>query len=271
MTGVEPFVADVQLPGQLAAAIVRSPVAHGLLRSIDVAKARARPGVAAVFTAEDIVRDLGSLPVIYPRLSVDESLTPYLQPVVARDRVRYAGEPVALVIAEDRYAAEDAAELVTPHIEPLAARPRLHGGGCRPGAVPGAPNRIEVSASYGDAAGAIEKADVVVSARLATGRHSGVPMETRGLVADWDEAAGQLTLYGSTKVPHFKRHQLAAQLGLAEQAVRILSLSAGGGFGIKGEVYPEDFLIPWAAKQLGRPVAWIEDRQEHLDRRKPLA
>jgi carbon-monoxide dehydrogenase large subunit/6-hydroxypseudooxynicotine dehydrogenase subunit gamma len=264
LTGSEPFVADVQLPGQLAAAIVRSPVAHGVLRSIDVSQARARPGVVAVFTAEDIVRDLGSVPVIRPRLSIDESLSPYLQPVVARDRVRFVGEPVAVVISENRYAAEDAAELVVPDIEPLAPVLDALAANDGPALFEGLPNSIEVSASYRDATSALENADVVLSARLTVGRHTGVPMETRGLVADWDEPTGQMTLYGSTKVPHFKRDQLAAQLGLAEHDVRILSLSAGGGFGIKGEVYPEDFLIPWAAKQLGRPISWVEDRREHL-------
>jgi carbon-monoxide dehydrogenase large subunit/6-hydroxypseudooxynicotine dehydrogenase subunit gamma len=264
LTGVEPFVADVQLPGQLAAAIVRSPVAHGTLRSVDASEARAGTGVVAVFTADDVARDLGSVPVIHPRLSVDDSLVPYLQPVVAHDRVRFAGEPIAVVIAESRYVAEDAAEHVIPDIEPVApvldALTAEHG----PALFEGLPNTIEVSASYGDAAEALKQADVVVSARLGIGRHTGVAMETRGLVADWDAATGRLTVYGSTKVPHFKRGQLASQLGLAEGAVRLLSLSAGGGFGVKGEVYPEDFLIPWAARQLGHPVSWIEDRHENL-------
>jgi aerobic carbon-monoxide dehydrogenase large subunit len=264
LTGVEPFVADVQLPGQVSAAIVRSPVAHGVLRSIDVAQARAHPGVVAVFTGEDILRDLGSVPVIRPRLSVDESLAPYLQPVVAREKVRFAGEPIAVVIADSRYAAEDAAELVVVDIEVLAPVLDSFAADDGPALFRGLPNRIEVTASYGDAAGALASAEVVISARLAVGRHTAVPMETRGLVADWNEAAGQMTLYGSTKVPHHKRGQLAAQLGIAEQDVRILSLSAGGGFGVKGEIYPEDFLVPWAAKQLGRPVSWIEDRREHL-------
>jgi carbon-monoxide dehydrogenase large subunit/6-hydroxypseudooxynicotine dehydrogenase subunit gamma len=264
LRGIEPFVADVQLPGQLAAAIVRSPVAHGVLRAIDAAAARARPGVLAVFTAEDVVGDLGSVPVIHPRLSVDELLVPYLQPVVAHDRVRFAGEPIAIVIAEDRYAAEDGAELVIAEIEPIAPVLDPLSADEGPALFPGLPNRIELSTSYGDAAAALKGADVVVSARIGIGRHTGVAMETRGLVAAWDEAAGEMTLYGSTKVPHFKRGQLAGQLGLEEDAVRIVSLSAGGGFGVKGEVYPEDFLIPWAAKQLGRPVSWIEDRHENL-------
>jgi CO/xanthine dehydrogenase Mo-binding subunit len=264
LTGVEPFVADVQLDRQLVATIVRSPVAHGSLRSVDVAAARALPGVVAVLTAEDVARDLGSVPVIHPRLSIDESLTPYLQPVLAHDRVRFCGEAVAVVIAETRFAAEDAAGLVEPEVEPLEVVLDSLAADHGPALFEGLPNCIEVSAAYGDAASVLEDAEVVVSARLAIGRHTGVAMETRGLVADWDEGEGRMTLYGSTKVPHFKRGELAGQLGLAEDAVRILSLSAGGGFGVKGEVYPEDFLIPWAAKQLGRPISWIEDRHENL-------
>jgi carbon-monoxide dehydrogenase large subunit len=264
LTGVEPFVADVQLDGQLVAAIVRSPVAHGSLRSVNVAAARALPRVVAVFTAEDVARDLGSVPVIHPRLSIDDSLTPYLQPVLAHDRVRFAGEGVAIVVAETRFAAEDAAWLVEPEIEPLEAVLDSLTADHGPALFEGLPNCIEVSAAYGDAASVLQDAEVVVSARLAIGRHTGVAMETRGLVADWDEGEGRMTLFGSTKVPHFKRGQLADQLGIAEDAIRILSLSAGGGFGVKGEVYPEDFLIPWAAKQLGRPISWIEDRHENL-------
>lgn len=264
LTGVEPFVADVELPGQLAAAIVRSPVAHGVLRSVDVGQARAHPGVTAVFTADDIARDLGLVPVIHPRLSVDESLVPYLQPVVARDRVRFVGEPIAVVIAEDRYVAEDAADLVAVNIDPLTPVLDSLTADQGPALFEGLPNRIEVSASYGDIDAALDGADVLVSAQIDVGRHTGVAMETRGLVADWNEEHRKLTLYGSMKVPHFKRGQLAGQLGLAEDDVRILSLSAGGAFGVKGEVYPEDFLIPWAAKQLGRPISWIEDRRENL-------
>jgi CO/xanthine dehydrogenase Mo-binding subunit len=264
LTGTEPFVADVRLPGQLAAAIVRSPVAHGVLRSITADAARARPGVVGVFTAQDIARDLGSVPVIRPRLSYDESLKAYFQPALAHDRVRYVGEPVAVVIAGDRYAAEDAAELVIADIKPLDPVLDPFAADDARSLFDGHPNRIDVNASYGDAAAAIDGAEVVVSARLTVGRHTGVPMETRGIVAEWDPERAELTVYGATKVPHHKRWELADDLGLTEQDVRMLALTAGGGFGIKGEYYPEDFLIPWVAKQLSRPVSWIEDRHEHL-------
>jgi carbon-monoxide dehydrogenase large subunit len=264
LTGTEPFVADVQLPGQLSAAIVRSTVAHGVIRSIDVRAARASAGVIAVFTAQDIADDLGSVPVIRPRLSYDDSLKPYFQPVLAARRVRFVGEPIAVVVAESRAAAEDAADLVAAEVEAMKPILDVFAADDGPSLFDGLPNRIDVQASYGDAAAALEQAEVVVSARLEIGRHSGVPMETRGLVADWNAKTGRLTLHGSTKVPHHKRHELAIDLGLDEQQIRLLALTAGGGFGIKGEVYPEDVLIPWASKRLGRPVAWIEDRREHL-------
>jgi aerobic carbon-monoxide dehydrogenase large subunit len=264
LTGSEPFVADVQLPGQLSAGIVRSSVAHGVLRSIDVRAARASPGVVDVFTAEDIAADRGAVPVIRPRLSYDDSLKPYFQPVLACGRVRFVGDPVAVVVAETRALAEDAADLVVAEVEPIEPVLDVFAADDAPSLFEGMPNRIDVAASYGDATAAIEQADVVVSARLEVGRHSGIPMETRGLVADWDARAGRMTLYGSTKVPHHKRRELAIDLGLDEQQIRLLALTAGGGFGIKGEVYPEDVVIPWASKRLARPVAWIEDRREHL-------
>jgi aerobic carbon-monoxide dehydrogenase large subunit len=264
LTGTEPFVADVRLPGQLSAAMVRSSVAHGAIRSVDVLNARAQPGVVAVFTAQDIASDLGAVPVIRPRLSYDDSLRPYFQPVLAVERVRFVGEPIALVVAESRAAAEDAADLVVVEVEALEPILDVWAADDAASLFDGVPNRIDVRAGYGDAAAALGQADVVVSERLEIGRHSGIPMETRGLVADWDAQKRRLTLHGSTKVPHHKRHELAIDLGLDEQQIRLLALTAGGGFGIKGEVYPEDVLIPWASKQLGRPVGWIEDRREHL-------
>jgi aerobic carbon-monoxide dehydrogenase large subunit len=264
LTGTEPFVADVQLPGQLSAGIVRSATAHGVLRSLDVQAARASAGVVAVFTAQDIAADLGAVPVIRPRLSYEDSLKPYFQPVLASARVRFVGEPVAVVVAETRALAEDAADLVVAEIEPIDPVLDVFAADDGPALFEGVPNRIDVHGSYGDVGAALKQADVVVSARLEVGRHSGTPMETRGLVADWDPGSGRMTLYGSTKVPHHKRSELAIDLGLDDEQIRLLALTAGGGFGIKGEVYPEDFLIPWASKQLARPVAWIEDRREHL-------
>jgi CO/xanthine dehydrogenase Mo-binding subunit len=264
LTGAEPFVADLRLPGQLSAAIVRSPMAHGVLGAIDVSEAEVVDGVVAVLTAADVVADLGAVPRIQPRLSYDDSLEPYLQPVLAEDRVRFAGEPIAVVVARDRATAEDAAELVFPDIEPLDAV-LDPAAAAEPALFEGHPNVCALlRSSYGDADAALREAEVVVEAELTVGRHSGIPMECRGIVADYDADAGTLTVHGATKVPHTNRRVLAGMLGVAEESIRMREMSAGGGFGIKGEFYPEDFLVPWAARRLRRPVSWVEDRREHL-------
>ncbi|HWM08180.1 MAG TPA: xanthine dehydrogenase family protein molybdopterin-binding subunit [Solirubrobacteraceae bacterium] len=265
LTGAEPFVADLRLPGQLSAAIVRSPMAHGVLGAIDISEAEAVDGVVAVLTAADVVADLGAVPVIEPRLSYDDSLEPYLQPALAADRVRFVGEPIAVVVARDRATAEDAAELVFPDIEPLEAVLDPLSAPEAAALFDGRPNVCaELGSSYGDAEAALRDAEVVVEAELTVGRHSGIPMECRGIVADYDAESGTLTVHGATKVPHTNRRVLAGMLGVAEESIRMLEMSAGGGFGIKGEFYPEDFLIPWVARRLRRPVSWVEDRREHL-------
>ena len=265
LSGAEPFVADLSLPGQLSAALVRSPVAHGTLLSVDATEALALDGVVAVFTARDIAADRGEVPVILPRLSFEEHLAPYLQPVIAVDKVRYVGEPIAIVVARDRYVAEDAAELVFADIDPLDPVLDSPSADAGPELFAGMPNVAAVQrGAYGDAEEAIAEAEVVVEAEIRVGRHSGIPMEGRGVVADYDPAAGTLVIHGATKVPHNNRQQLAALLGMDEASIRMQEMAAGGGFGIKGEFYPEDFLIPWAARRLGRPVGWVEDRREHL-------
>jgi carbon-monoxide dehydrogenase large subunit/6-hydroxypseudooxynicotine dehydrogenase subunit gamma len=263
LRGAGRFVDDVDRPGQLWMRVVRATSAHARLVGVDTAAARAAPGVHAVLTAAD----LEPLPRIPVRLGpFDEPLDAFLQPVLADGAVRYVGEPVAVVVAEDPYAAEDAAELVVPELEALdvvldAARaiepdaPALHDRG----------NEVlALTRGYGDAAAAFERADRVVEIEVEVGRHTGVPLETRGLVADHDAALGRLTIWGATKVPHFNRRVLAGLLGMDEARIALRSTDAGGGFGVRGEFYPEDFLVPYLARALGRPVKWIEDRAEHL-------
>jgi len=263
LRGAGRFVDDVDRPGQVWMRVVRATSAHARLVVVDTAAARAAPGVHAVLTAVD----LDPLPRIPVRLGpFDEPLDAFLQPVLADGAVRYVGEPVAVVVADDPYAAEDAAELVDPELEPLdvvldAARaierdaPALHGPG----------NEVlTLTRGYGDVAAAFERADRVVEIEVEVGRHTGVPLETRGLVADHDAALGRLTIWGATKVPHFNRRVLAALLGMDEARIALRSTDAGGGFGVRGEFYPEDFLVPYLARALGRPVKWIEDRAEHL-------
>jgi aerobic carbon-monoxide dehydrogenase large subunit len=263
LRGAGRFVDDVDRPGQLWMRVVRATSAHARLLGVDAAAAREAPGVHAVLTAAD----LDPVPRIPVRLGpFDQPLDAYLQPVLADGAVRYVGEPVAVVVADDPYAAEDAAELVVAELEPLdvvldAARaiepdaPALHDPG----------NEVlTLRRGYGDSAAAFERADRVVEVEVEVGRHTGVPLETRGLVADHDAALDRLTVWGATKVPHFNRRVLARLLGMDEARIALRSTDAGGGFGVRGEFYPEDFLVPYLARALGRPVKWIEDRAEHL-------
>ena len=259
LRGAGRYVADVKLDGALTAVIVRSPEAHGRLLGVDGAAARAVPGVHAVLTAAD----LDEVPAIPLRSWPRPGMERRLQPVIARDRVRYVGEPVAVVVADDGYVAEDAAELVRVAIDPLpavtdvAADPPalLHEGdadniACR------------WEAESGDVEAAFAEAAVVVRDRFRTGRHTGVPIETRGLLAAWDGDA--VDVWGPTKFLEFTRRTLAGWFSLEPDAVRLRTVNVGGSFGVRGELYPEDFLVPWAARATGRPVRWIEDRREHF-------
>ncbi len=264
LTGQGRYVDDVRLPGMLHVVIARSPHAHARIGRVDAAPALSLPGVALVATAADF-RDTKLIPI---RLGPKRSLIPFLQAPLARGRVRYVGEPVALVVAADRRVAEDAADLVSvdydalPVISTVASALR-----------PGAPAFHDGSASnlaerlvmvVGEPERTLPGAEIRLKHRLTVQRHTGVPLETRGLVAAYDAASGLLTMWGPTKVTHFNRGVLAGLLGWSEERIRFVEPDVGGGFGVRGEFYPEDFLIPWAAIHLGRPVKWIEDRREHL-------
>jgi carbon-monoxide dehydrogenase large subunit len=256
------YVDDLPCPDALNAAILRSPVAHGRIRRIDAAAALHRPGVRAVLTASDI----GEVPVITMRQELLPEFKPYQQPVIAKDKVRYVGEPIAVVVADSTALAEDALEHVALDIEALPAV--ADRAAARVDACPlfdGRSNRIiTLTARSGDAAAAFEGAPYTRRERFSVQRFTAVTMETRGLLAQWDAARGHKTVSGVTKVPFHNRRILATQLGLAEDAVSMIEADVGGGFGVKGEFYPEDFLIPFAARLVGRPVKWIEDRREHL-------
>lgn len=265
LTGRARFVGDVRRPGQVEAYVLRSPHAHARLKRIDAERARRLPGVLAIFTWADLAPLDRPIPM---RLSPLTSLERFLQFPLARDKVRYVGEPVALVVAETRYLAEDAAELVEVEYEPLEAvtdaraaldpqAPLLHEAA-------GTNLAAEFTQQVGDAGAALATADLVVTLELSIGRHAAVPLETRGLVAEYDSGSGRLTVWGPTKVPHFNRAVLARLLELPEEQIHFIETAVGGGFGARGEFYPEDFLIPWAARRLGRPVAWQEDRCENL-------
>jgi carbon-monoxide dehydrogenase large subunit len=266
LTGRGTYAGDVRLPGLLQAAVLRSPHPHARIAGIRTDAARALPGVAAVITAPD----LGPARRIPVRLGQRAGVGPNacLQPPLATGLVRYVGEPVAVAIAASRYLAEDALELVEIDWEPLPIVANV-----RRAREPGAPvlhpaaggNVIErLAARAGNAEAALAAADRRLTERFAVQRHTGVPMETRGLTAAHDKGTGVLTLWGVAKVPHFNRRVLADLLDLPEHLIHFIELEVGGGFGVRGEFYPEDFVVPWAAMRLGRPVQWVEDRREHL-------
>jgi carbon-monoxide dehydrogenase large subunit/6-hydroxypseudooxynicotine dehydrogenase subunit gamma len=253
------FAGDISFPHQLHMRVVRANHAHGRIASIDLAAARALPGVAAVWSAADIA----DLPPIDFREGRIPSLEPYRQPVLATDRVRYVGEPIAAVFAVDPYVAEDAADLVAVSIEEL---PILLDAEAEPGEfAPGRNTEVAIiRQGYGDVEAALRAAPVVVELELAIGRHSGVPLEARGALGRYDAARDVLELHGAAKVPHRNRDLLSRMLGLPPSAIHVHESHVGGGFGIRGELYPEDVLVCVAAMRLGRPVKWIEDRREHL-------
>jgi carbon-monoxide dehydrogenase large subunit len=265
LTGRGRFVADLSFPNQLFMRVVRSSYAHARILSIDPSAALALPRVVAIWTSADIQ----DLPPIGMREGIGTSqadiarLTPYLQPVLARDRLCYVGEPVAAVFAEDPYLAEDAADLVAVTVEELPARLATED---QPGGLTsdrGGEADI-IRKGYGDVDAALATAHAVVALDLAVGRHSGVPLETRGALARYDRASDVVEFYGAAKIPHVTRNLLARVLGRNPAAVHLHEGHVGGGFGIRGELYPEDVLVALAALRLGRPVKWIEDRREHL-------
>jgi carbon-monoxide dehydrogenase large subunit len=263
LRGLGRFGDDFSASGQCWARIVRSPVAHGRLRVVDARRAVRAPGVIAAVTAADLPPGL-VIPVRLPLQGID--LTEFLQPVLAADVVRYVGEPVAVVVAEDPYAAEDAAELLDLEIdeEPAvldAARAAVPGS---PRLFPAGNVAADFTLGYGDVDAAFARAVRVVETVIEIGRHSAVPLEPRALLADVDRRSGALSIFGMTKVPAFNRGVLASLLGVDETLIHVPAVDAGGGFGVRGEFYPEDFLVPWLARVLGRPVKWAEDRAEHL-------
>ena len=253
------FIGDVNFAHQLHMRVVRSPVAHGRLLGVNADEALKQRGVHAVWSAKDVA-DIG--PIDYREGRI-EKLEPYRQPILARDFVRYVGEPVAVVFAQDAYVAEDAADLVVLDIAELP--PIVHADAPPGEFAPGLSTAAAiVQQGFGDVAAAFAKAHAVVELDLTIGRHAGVPLETRGAIGRYDAARDVLELHGAAKVPHKNRESLARMLGRSTTTMHLFEYHVGGGFGIRGEIYPEDILVLVAAQRLGRPVKWIEDRREHL-------
>jgi aerobic carbon-monoxide dehydrogenase large subunit len=264
LTGRGQYIDDLARTGMLHAVVLRSQVAHGLIRAIDASAARARPGIVAVITAADIG---ASIPTIPLRQEPLPALRAYQQPVIAHGKVRYVGEPIAVVVAEHAALAEDALEAIRVDIEPLppvADRDAARRGDVLLFQPTGTNIASTVTAVRGDVGRAFAAAPYVRRERFKVQRHAAVPMEPRGLIAEWDAERRELTVSGAAKVPFPNRRMLAQMLGLPESSIRMVEYDVGGGFGARGEFYPEDFLIPFAARLTGRPVKWIEDRRENL-------
>lgn len=265
VTGAGQFVADVRLPGMLEAAVLRSRHAHARIVSLDPKRARELPGVRLVLTAADVPETA----VIPNRVPAPPGTERYLQPAIARGVVRYVGEPLALVVAENRYVAQDALELIDVVYEPLPVcasvaaalasdAPRLFLG-------TESNNVATIRMRVGDADAALTGDPLVIRERFAYPRQTACALETRGLVAVPPEASGgELHLIGSTKCIHINRTILAPIFGIPLGALRLTEVDVGGGFGVRGELYPEDILVPLAALKAGRPVRWIESRYENL-------
>jgi aerobic carbon-monoxide dehydrogenase large subunit len=259
------FVEDVRVPGMLHAAVLRSPHAHARLIGVDAKRARELAGVRLVLTANDVP----AVAIIPNRVPAPAGADRYLQPAIARDVVRYVGEPVALVVADDPYVARDALELIDVGYEPLPvcasaasalapSAPRLFAG-------TESNNVATITIRVGDADAALAHAAVVLRDSFRYPRQTAAALETRGLVAvPPDPRGGELHLIGSTKCIHINRTILAPIFGIPVGALRLTEVDVGGGFGVRGELYPEDILVPLAAMKLGRPVRWIETRRENL-------
>jgi carbon-monoxide dehydrogenase large subunit len=257
------FVGDLWRPGMLHAAILRSPIAHGRIRATDVAPALELTGVRAVITAAD----LGAVPRIPLRLLALPGTECFLQPVIASDRIRYVGEPIAVVIADSAALAEDGVGAIGLDIEellPVADRyaSRQHATLLFEDSESNLAMRF--TATYGDADAAFNEASYVRREQFQVQRHMAMTMEPRGALAEWNASHERMTVFGAAKVAFFNRDTLAKLLGLPASNVDLIENDVGGGFGARGEFYPEDFLIPFAARHLGRPIRWIEDRREHL-------
>jgi carbon-monoxide dehydrogenase large subunit len=274
LTGRGQFIADLDLPHMLHAAFVRSPLAHARIRSVDCSRAASSSGVAFVLSGADLARLLPpvpdtqlSLPRKWAALVRHKFINPQ-QPLLAHDKVRHVGEAMAVVVAQSRYAAEDAAQLVIVDLDPLPAvvDPET---ALRPGA-PIIHDKFQTNligaftVGKGEVDAALARAPHKLKRRFHHHRYAAAPIECRGVVGAHDARTDCVTIWSSTQVVHWVRREAASLLRLPEARVRCVALDVGGGFGVKGHVYPEDLLIPFLARRLNRPVQWIEDRREHL-------
>lgn len=274
LTGSGQFVADLKLPGMLHAVFVRSQVAHGRIRSVDLSGALSSPGVVYAIAGPDLAKVL--TPVPDAQLALPKKWTTRVQhkflnpqqPLLAHDKVRHVGEAIAVIIAESRYLGEDAAELVTVDIESLDAVVDPEAGISEGAAIlheQYSTNLIgDFSVGKGNVDAALNSAPHRLSRRFYHHRYGALPMECRGVVSSYDKRTDSITIWSACQVVHWLRREASTVLGMPEARIRSLALDVGGGFGVKGHVYPEDLLIPYLAREIGRPIKWVEDRHEHF-------
>jgi carbon-monoxide dehydrogenase large subunit len=266
LTGQGAFLDDLTFQGMLHAAVLRSPHAHARLTSIETAAARHLPGVVAVITADDLEGVVEPVPT--RRETEADELQPPVHPVLARGKVCYVGQPIAIVVAQGLSLAQDARELIQvdyaplpPVIDPLAAMqadaPLVH-------QELGTNIALRTLNAGGDLEAALAQAEHVVRQRYQVQRLAPAPLETRGIVASYQPQEDVLTVWDSTQHPHAIRDHLAQVLHRPESSVRVVAPDVGGGFGEKGGLYPEEIAIPYLAIRLGRPVKWVEERRENM-------
>jgi aerobic carbon-monoxide dehydrogenase large subunit len=274
LTGRGQYIADLDLPHMLHAAFVRSPHAHARIKAIDMSRAAAAPGVAFVLTGPELARVLPpvsdtqlALPSKWTALVQHKFINPQ-QPLLAHDKVRHVGEAVAVIVAENRYAAEDAAQLVELDLEPLPPvldpEQALHDGATVVHDKFSTNLIGAFTVGKGDADAVLKRAPRRLQRRFYHHRYVALPLECRGVVGLHDARTDTVTIWSATQVVHWLKREAAGVLRLPEARIRCVALDVGGGFGVKGHVYPEDLLIPYLARRLGRPVKWIEDRHEHM-------
>jgi carbon-monoxide dehydrogenase large subunit len=264
LRGEARFVDDVTVPDMAVMAILRSPHAHARITAIDLTEVRRFAGVVDAFSAADLGQNLPLIPL---RLTPYKDFERFLQHPIAVDKVRFVGEPVAVVVAENRYIAEDALSLIAVDYDILPAvttRDQAAAGDVLVHEAAGENLGTSYHVGRGDIEAAFRDAAYTRRATFVTNRHAPCPLETRGLLAEFDPAKPLLRLTGATKVTYFNRRHLAVAFDLPEAAVELIEVDVGGGFGGRGELYPEDYLVPMASRRVGRPVKWIEDRREHL-------
>src|SRR5262245_15787179 len=278
LTGKGQFVADLVLPNMLHAAVVRSQHAHARIRSVNTARAERMPGVAFVLTGEKLLSLLppgSKMPTLTPppvstRWSavVKLKVLDCRQALLAFDKVRHVGEAIAVVVANSRYEAEDAADLIEVDLEPLPAVTDVQDALAHGATVIHERHGTNVVGNFefskGNVKAALAGAPRKLKRRFYHHRYGACPLECRGVVSVYDSRADSATVWSSLQVAHLLRREVADFLALPEARVRCITLDVGGGFGGKGHPHPEDLLIPFLARLLERPVQWIEDRREHF-------